>query len=68
MVPWAFFANAVSQSSDSLVGSANPISKVYFPRVLIPLAVMLSSIVDFLEASSNATTIFILIMEAYCPN
>lgn len=50
MVPWAFFANAVSQSSDSLVGSANLISKVYFPRVLIPLAVMLSGLVDFLVA------------------
>jgi lipopolysaccharide transport system permease protein len=52
LVPWSFFANAVSQASDSLVGSANLISKVYFPRILIPLAVMLSCLVDFFVAFS----------------
>jgi lipopolysaccharide transport system permease protein len=52
LVPWTFFANAVSQASDSLVGSANLISKVYFPRIIIPLAVMLSGLVDFLVAFS----------------
>jgi lipopolysaccharide transport system permease protein len=52
MVPWSFFANAVSQSADSLVGSANLISKVYFPRILIPLAVVISGLMDFLVAFS----------------
>ncbi len=52
LVPWSFFANAVSQSSDSLVGSANLISKVYFPRIIIPLAVVISGAVDFAVAFS----------------
>jgi lipopolysaccharide transport system permease protein len=52
LVPWSFFANAVSQSADSLVGSANLISKVYFPRIIVPLAVMISCAVDFAVAFS----------------
>jgi lipopolysaccharide transport system permease protein len=52
LVPWTFFANAVSHASDSLVGSANLISKVYFPRIIIPLAVLLSGLVDFFVAFS----------------
>ncbi len=52
LVPWSFFANAVTHSSDSLVGSANLISKVYFPRVIIPLAAVASGVVDFLVAFS----------------
>lgn len=47
MVPWTFFAHALSQSADSLVGSANLLKKVYFPRLAIPLASVLSGIVDF---------------------
>jgi lipopolysaccharide transport system permease protein len=47
LVPWSFFANGLSQSSNSLVGSANLITKVYFPRLTIPLASVLSGVVDF---------------------
>jgi lipopolysaccharide transport system permease protein len=47
LVPWTFFANGLSQSSNSLVGSANLITKVYFPRLTIPLASVLSGVVDF---------------------
>jgi len=47
LVPWMFFANALSQSSNSLVGSANLITKVYFPRLTIPIATVLSGVVDF---------------------
>jgi lipopolysaccharide transport system permease protein len=47
LVPWSFFANGLSQSSNSLVGSANLITKVYFPRLTIPLASVFSGIVDF---------------------
>src|SRR6202165_5368666 len=47
LVPWAFFANGLSQSSNSLVGSSNLITKVYFPRLTIPLASVLSGAVDF---------------------
>jgi len=47
LVPWTFFASGLGQSSNSLVGSANLITKVYFPRLTIPIASVLSGIVDF---------------------
>lgn len=47
LVPWTFFANGLGQSSNSLIGSANLITKVYFPRLTIPLASVLSGVVDF---------------------
>jgi lipopolysaccharide transport system permease protein len=50
LVPWTFFANGLGQSSNSLVGSSNLITKVYFPRLVVPLAAVLSGIVDFLIA------------------
>lgn len=50
LVPWTFFAQAMSQASNSLVGSASLITKVYFPRLVVPLASVLSGIVDFLFA------------------
>src|SRR5438445_10081454 len=50
LVPWTFFANGLSQSSNSLVGSSNLITKVYFPRLILPLASVFSGIVDFLVA------------------
>ncbi len=48
MLPWQFFANALSESSNSLVGNANMISKVYFPRLAIPASSVIVSFVDFL--------------------
>ena len=48
MLPWQFFANAFSESSNSLIGNANLISKVYFPRLVIPTSSVLVSFVDFL--------------------
>jgi lipopolysaccharide transport system permease protein len=50
MVPWFFFASSVSESSGSLVANANLLSKVYFPRILIPLSSILVAAVDFLIA------------------
>lgn len=50
LVPWMFFANGLTQSSNSLVGSANLITKVYFPRLTIPIATVLSGVVDFVLA------------------
>jgi lipopolysaccharide transport system permease protein len=47
LVPWNFFAGGLEQSSNSLVGSANLIRKVYFPRLTIPIATVLSGLVDF---------------------
>jgi lipopolysaccharide transport system permease protein len=47
LVPWTFFANGLAQSSNSLVGNANLVSKVYFPRLSVPIASILSGLVDF---------------------
>ena len=48
LLPWTYFANAVTRSATSLVTNANLLSKVYFPRLLIPLSGVLSAMVDFL--------------------
>jgi len=47
LVPWTFFANGLSQSSNSLVGSVNLITKVYFPRLVVPISSVVSGVVDF---------------------
>src|SRR5947199_1321963 len=47
LVPWTLFANGLGQASNSLVGSANLITKVYFPRLVLPIANVLSGLVDF---------------------
>jgi lipopolysaccharide transport system permease protein len=47
MLPWTFFANAVMLASNSLVGSSHLISKVYFPRIIIPVAAIAVGLVDF---------------------
>jgi lipopolysaccharide transport system permease protein len=48
LLPWSFFSNAVTTSGNSLVGSANLITKVYFPRMIIPGASVAAGLVDFL--------------------
>jgi len=50
LVPWTFFAHGVSQSANSLVSSADLITKVYFPRLAMPIATVLSGTVDFILA------------------
>ena len=47
LLPWQFFANALGDSSNSLVASAHMISKVYFPRLIIPTSAVLGGIIDF---------------------
>jgi lipopolysaccharide transport system permease protein len=47
LVVWAYFSHALTQSSTSLVGSANLIKKIYFPRLAIPVSAVLSGVVDF---------------------
>jgi lipopolysaccharide transport system permease protein len=47
LVPWTFFANGLSQSSNSLVASANLLKKVYFPRLVIPISAVLGGAIDF---------------------
>jgi len=50
LVPWSFFAGGLNNSANSLVGSANLLTKVYFPRLVIPLATVLAGVIDFLLA------------------
>ncbi|OYW37367.1 MAG: phosphate ABC transporter permease [Hydrogenophilales bacterium 12-61-10] len=47
MIPWFFFASSVTESSNSLVTNANLLSKVYFPRILVPLSSVLVAAMDF---------------------
>lgn len=60
LLPWTFFATSVTSSSQSLVNSAHLVSKVYFPRLIIPLASVGASLVDFVIASA-----VLLLMMAY---
>ena len=48
MLPWQFFASALSECSNSLLSNANMISKVYFPRLIVPTSAVIVSFVDFL--------------------
>ena len=61
LLPWMFFSNAVTNSGNSLVGSANLITKVYFPRIIIPAAAAGAGLVDF----GIALLILILLMVYY---
>jgi len=48
MLPWQFFANALAESSNSLIDNANLLTKVYFPRLIVPASAVIVSLVDFL--------------------
>ncbi|MBP1465723.1 ABC transporter permease [Candidatus Chloroploca sp. M-50] len=48
MLPWTLFSSALSEASNSLIGNANLISKVYFPRLIIPTATVVTAFIDFL--------------------
>lgn len=61
LVPWTLFAQGVSASADSLVSNSNMLSKVYFPRILLPLAAAVTFVVDFLIA----LVVLVVIMAAY---
>jgi lipopolysaccharide transport system permease protein len=50
LLPWNFFSNALNRSSVSIVGQANLIGKVYFPRLIVPLSATISGLVDFAVA------------------
>ncbi len=51
LLPWTYFSSALSAASESMVGNANLISKVYFPRLVVPAASVLSGLVDLAVAS-----------------
>lgn len=61
LVPWTFFANGISQSSNSLVGNTNLLTKIYFPRMIMPVSTILSGLVDF----GLAFCILIVMMMGY---
>lgn len=61
LLPWTYFASSLTRSSTTLVGSANLISKVYFPRMVIPISGVLSGFVDF----AIALIILIVMMLIY---
>lgn len=50
LVPWTLFSNGLTQATNSLVASSNLIKKVYFPRLIIPVATVLAGVVDFVIA------------------
>ncbi len=58
---WQFFAGALSRSGTSLVGNANLLTKVYFPRLVIPLSAVLAGLVDFVISFA----ILLVLMAAY---
>lgn len=47
LLPWMFFSNGVSTASNCMVGHANLLTKIYFPRLLVPLATVISNLIDF---------------------
>lgn len=61
LLPWQFFANALTESSNSLVASARIISKVYFPRLIIPVSAVLSGTLD----AVIATGILLVLIPVY---
>lgn len=50
LVPWTYFSNAVTESTNSLVAEANMISKVYFPRIILPMSAVFAKLLDFFIA------------------
>jgi len=48
MLPWTLFSNALSEASNSLINNANLIGKIYFPRLIIPTATLVTAFIDFL--------------------
>lgn len=61
ILPWQFFASAFSEAGNSLVGNAGLITKIYFPRLIIPTSAVITSFIDFLVSS----VILILLMAWY---
>lgn len=66
MLPWQFFANALTESSTSLINNANMISKVYFPRLAVPASSVIVSFVDFLV--SFGILVALMIFYHYLPS
>jgi len=61
LLPWQLFANAVTISSESIVSNEQMISKIYFPRMIIPLSAVITALIDFLIAFA----VFLILMVWY---
>jgi len=66
LLPWQFFASAFSGAGDSLISNAGMISKVYFPRLVIPASAVIVSLVDFLI--SGIILVGLMIWYGFAPN
>ena len=66
LLPWQFFANALQESSNSLISNANMISKIYFPRIIMPISSMIVALVDFFI--SFALLAIIMIFYRFAPS
>lgn len=66
MLPWNFFSNALAEGSGSLVGNANLLTKVYFPRIIIPISSVIVALVDF--AISLVIMAGIMLWYGYLPD
>jgi lipopolysaccharide transport system permease protein len=66
LLPWQFFANALGETSGSLVANSNLISKVYFPRVIIPSSTVVTTLIDF--AISFVLLLLIMLFYQYVPS
>jgi lipopolysaccharide transport system permease protein len=60
MLPWQFFSNALTEASNSLIGNTNLISKVYFPRMIVPASSVITSLVDFAISFGILVVLFIV--------
>lgn len=65
MLPWQFFSNALTEASNSLIGNTNLISKVYFPRLIVPASSVITSLVDF--AISFGILLVMLVIYRFLP-
>jgi lipopolysaccharide transport system permease protein len=68
LLPWAFFSNALNSSGNSLVGNSSLITKVYFPRMIIPIAAVGSGLIDFVIAFGLLVLLMLYYGIGFSPN
>ncbi len=66
LIPWQYFANAMQASSDSLIRASHMVSKIYFPRIILPTSAVLVSAVDFMI--SLAMLVILMIIYRFLPS
>ena len=66
MLPWQFFANSLSESSNALLSNSNMLTKVYFPRLIMPTSAVIVSLVDFFI--SFCILVFLMVFYQFIPS